>query len=88
MGSLNVINGFLWTAFIFIISFIIVFGVKAALDFFGIRFNFKRARKEPPDKQKPPESPKRKRRSQGKTIVIDPDGITRISFKKSSGNSD
>ena len=82
MGSLNVINGCLWTAFIFIISFIIVFGVKAALDFFGIRFNFKRARKEPP------ENPKKKRRSQGKTIVIDPDGITRISFKKSSGNCD
>ena len=87
MGSLNVINGFLWTVFIFIISFIIVFGVKAALDFFGIRFNFNRTRKEPPEEQKPPVKPKRKR-SQGKTIVIDSDGITRISFKKSSEKRD
>lgn len=85
MGSLNVINGFLWTVFIFIISFIIVFGVKAALDFLGIRFNFNRTRKEPEKEQKPPVKPERKRQH-GKTIVIDPDGITRISFKKSSEN--
>lgn len=87
MESLNVINGFLWTVFIFIISFIIVFGMKAAFDFLGIRFDFKRTRKEPEKEQKPPVKPKMKRQ-QGKTIVIDPDGITRISFKKSSGNRD
>ena len=87
MESLNVINGFLWTVFIFIVSFIIVFGIKAAFDFLGIRFDFKRIRKEPPEEQKPPVKPKRKRQ-QGKTIVIDPDGITRISFKKSDGPRD
>ncbi len=67
-------NGLLWIAFIFAICFIAVFGVKSLADFIGIK---------PRKKPEAPSRPKKRRAPTGKTVVIDPEGVSKISFKKS-----
>lgn len=73
MNATPFFAGLLSTALLLTISFVIVFGGKAFLVFFGFL---------PERKPKPPAPKKRRRPPTGKTLYIDPDGVSKILVRK------
>ncbi|MCQ2398988.1 MAG: hypothetical protein MJ072_00595 [Clostridia bacterium] len=76
MNDYPFLTGLLSVTALAVLSFVAVFGTKALLVFLGIDL---KKRKEEPPKEKPPV---RRRRQTGRTIIINPDDVSRIFVKR------